>query len=132
MPLSLIAKKLQIKPGMRVMVVNAPNGYFRQLEPLPDGAALVPAGTDLDVVQLFVMDSAELKEHAARAASAVKHGGLLWVCYLKGGKKAGTDLNRDILHDKMEHDYQQIGVSLVSLDDAWSAMRFRPPDKVGK
>jgi hypothetical protein len=126
MAISPIAKKLQIKPGMRIMVVNAPEGYFQQLEPLPEGAALVPSGANLDVVQLFVKDADQLDQEVARAANAVKAGGLLWVCYLKGGEKAGTDLNRDILHDKMEHNHQQIGVSLISIDDRWSAMRFKP------
>jgi|SRR5579884_126095 hypothetical protein len=128
---SPIAKKLLIKPGMRVMVLNAPGDYFRKLEPLPEGVALVPSGSDLDVVQAFVKNSDELAEVAPRAAQSVKKNGLLWLCYLKGGEKAGTDLNRDILADKMTA-YDLVGVSLVSLDDAWSAMRFRRPEEVGR
>jgi hypothetical protein len=117
---------------MRVMVLNAHDGYFQQLEPLPEGAALVPSGADLDCVQLFAKDLADLNEHVSRAAQAVKYDGLLWVAYPKGGGKAGTDLNRDILHDKMENGYEQIGCSLVSLDERWSAMRFRPPREYTK
>ncbi len=131
MAVSTIAKKLLIKPGMRVMVLDAPAGYFRKLEPLPDGVALVPSGSDLDLVQAFVKNSEELGNVAARAAQAVKKDGLLWISYLKGGKKARTDLNRDILVEKMK-EYDLVGVSLVSLDDAWSAMRFRRPEDVGK
>jgi hypothetical protein len=25
-----------------------------------------------------------------------------------------------------------VGVTLVAIDDTWSAMRFRPPDRVGR
>src|SRR5438046_1073697 len=131
MAVSPIAEKLLIKPGMRVMVIDAPEGYFRKLEPLPDGVALVPSGSDLDAVQVFVKNSDELTQVAARAAQAVKKDGLLWISYLKGGKKARTDLNRDILVEKMK-EYDLVGVSLVSLDDAWSAMRFRRHEDVGK
>ncbi|MBV9120021.1 MAG: hypothetical protein JOZ39_04890 [Chloroflexi bacterium] len=129
MAVSALARKLQIKPGMRIMIVNAPDGFFQHLEPLPQGAALVPSGGDLDAVQVFVNDSAELKDHAARAIQAVKHDGLLWIAYPKGGQKAQTDLSRDSLHHKMEADYSQVGCSLISIDDRWSAMRFRPADR---
>jgi hypothetical protein len=131
MAVSPIAKKLLIKPGMRVMVVNAPEGYYQKLEPVPDGVALVPSGSDIDVVQAFVADSAELAELAPRAVQSVKKDGLLWMCYLKGGKKDATHLNRDILWEKMQA-YDLAGVTLVSLDDKWSAMRFRPREDVGK
>lgn len=116
---------------MRVMVLNAPEGYFRKLEPVPEGVALVPAGSDLDAVQAFVKDSDELATVAPRAVQAVKRDGLLWICYLKGGKKAGTDLNRDILVEKMKA-YDLAGVTLVSIDEAWSSMRFRRPADIGK
>ena len=56
-----LIKKLQLKPGLRALFLNAPEGYVASLGPLPDGVTLVdgPAGT-LDFVQLFVRDSAEL------------------------------------------------------------------------
>lgn len=129
--MSPLARKLLIKPGMRVMVLEAPEGYFRNLEPLPEGAALVPSGSDLDVVQAFVNSADELAKVAPRAVQAVKKDGLLWMCYLKGGKKPGTDLNRDLLYEKMKQ-YDLAGVALVSIDSAWSAMRFRRPEDVGK
>ena len=50
--------------------------------------------------------------------------------YPKGGAKAGTDLNRDVLW-QLVGPRGWTGVSLVAIDDTWSAMRFRPSDKVG-
>jgi hypothetical protein len=90
------------------------------------------AGEDqsLDFVQVFVRDSAELERLAPSAIAALKPDGLLWVCYPKGGSKAGTDLNRDVLWKLME-DRGFAGVTLVAIDSEWSAMRFRPPDRVG-
>jgi hypothetical protein len=43
----------------------------------------------------------------------------------KGGKRAGTDLNRDILWSLVEQ-HGWAGVRLVAIDDTWSSMRFRP------
>jgi len=96
---SPLAGKLLIKPGSRVALLNAPDGYPERLRPLPGGARLVElaSGGDLDAVQVFVHDAAELRRLGPEAIAAVKPDGLLWVCYPKGGRKAGTDLSRDVL-----------------------------------
>jgi hypothetical protein len=44
MAISPLAKKLLIKPGFRVAVVNAPPGYPELLEPLPEGAERAVVG----------------------------------------------------------------------------------------
>src|SRR5262249_55238801 len=106
-----------------------PAGYAERLEPLPEGVALVDLQPGLDVVQVFARDKAAL-EQAVPALHSVRDGGLLWVCYPKGGKKAGTDLNRDLLWEELGR-AGLTGVTLVSVDETWSAMRFRPAAEVG-
>lgn len=119
-----LARKLLLKPGHRAAVLNAPPGYVEQLGvELADGAGL-------DFVQVFVRDSPDLDRLAPGAIAAVKPDGLLWICYPKGGTKAGTDLNRDLLWQRMS-ERGLAGVTLVALDETWSAMRFRPTDRVG-
>lgn len=132
MATSSLIKKLQIKPGQRMVIINAPAGYTEQLDPLPDGAELAekPEGA-FDFVQVFATNSEELKKHIGTATKAVKHAGLLWICYPKGSSKVKTDLNRDVLWGIVD-EYGFKGVTLVSIDDVWSAMRFRPADLVGK
>jgi hypothetical protein len=124
-----LARKLLIRPGSRVAIVNPPAGYAERLLPLPDGAALVDLAPGLDVVQVFARDRAEL-DRSRDAVRSVRPGGLLWVCYPKGGRRAGTDLNRDLLWAAMG-ELGLAGVTLVAVDDVWSAMRFRPADEVG-
>lgn len=132
MSASSLAKKLLLKPGYRAAIVNAPAAYTERLQPLPEGAQLVDAlQSALDFVQVFVRNAAELEQVGPAALKAVKPDGLLWVCYPKGGAKAGTDLNRDILWARMSSE-GLAGVSMVAIDDTWSAMRFRPADRVGK
>jgi len=125
-----IATKLLIKPDDRVLLLNAPIGYAKKLEPLPVGASVTDKrGKDADVVITFVRDGAELKRLATSFGS-LEEDAVLWVCYPKGGAKAGTDLDRDVLHAAMEK-HELIGVTLVAFDEKWSAMRFRAPEDVG-
>ncbi len=130
MPESPLIKKLLIKPKYKVVILNPPAGYFRELGTLPEGARMVDKlDEEVDFVQLFVKDSEELGVFAPPALQALKPGGLLWICYPKGSSKVITDLNRDILWAAMGK-YGLTGVSLVSLDGTWSAMRFRPAEEV--
>lgn len=135
MSTSDLAKKLQMKPGQRAAAaLNAPEGYPAALEPLPEGVALrkdAAGDGELDFALLFVKNMAELRERLPAMARAVKRDGLLWIAYPKGGAKAGTDLNRDLLRAAVE-EHRLTSVTLVSLDDTWSAMRFRPPELVGR
>jgi len=125
-----LANKLLIKPDTTVLMLNAPIGYVRKLDPLPKGVTVIDKrGKPADVVVAFARDSAELKRLASGFA-ALEEDAILWVCYPKGGTKAGTDLDRDILHAAMER-HELAGVSLVAFDDTWSAMRFRAPEDVG-
>ena len=124
-----LADKLLIKADLRVLLLNAPIGYAKKLEPLPDGATVTDKRGKADVVIAFVRDSAELKR-LATSFGALEEEAVLWVCYPKGGTKAGTDLDRDILHAAMAK-HELTGVSLVAVDDTWSAMRFRAPEDVG-
>ncbi len=128
--MNALAKKLLIKPGSRIGLVNAPPGYAERLEPLPERAEVVDLQPGLDVVQVFAHDRAELAR-ATGALTSVREGGLLWVCYPKGGKKAGTDLNRDLLWEELGKS-GLTGVTLVAVDDTWSAMRFRPASEAGR
>ena len=124
-----LAAKLLIRSDARVLLLNAPIGYAKKLEPLPSGTTVTDKRGKADVVIAFVRDSGELKRLATSFGS-LEEDAILWVCYLKGGTKAGTDLDRDLLNAAMEK-HELTGVSLVAFDDAWSAMRFRAPDDVG-
>jgi hypothetical protein len=125
MTISALAKKLQIKPGMKVALVNAPAEAAAALRPLPEGAR-VSGGTSADAVIAFAKDDAELGKIAPQAVKAVRPDGLLWLAYPKGSGKLKTDLNRDVLRETAAERYGLEGVSLVAVDETWSAMRFRP------
>jgi hypothetical protein len=127
-----LIKKLLLKPGQKAAVLNPPAGYLEGLGPLPEGVELqAKPSAPLDFVHLFVKGKAGLFMFVPQALRSLKDDAIFWISYPKGSAKAKTDLNRDILWKLMErHGYE--GVAMISIDETWSAMRFRPKDKVGK
>ena len=83
-----------------------------------------------DFVQVFVKSISELEKQAPVAIKAVKYDGLLWICYPKQSSGIKTDINRDTGWSVV----QQAGlrpVTQMAIDDTWSALRFRPGERVG-
>lgn len=127
-----LAGKLRMQPGQRVLIINAPPGYLEQLGTLPKGVDVLDAPDGkIDFVHLFVRDIADLEQLGPVALNAVTYDGLLWISYPKRSSKVNTDISRDTGWDVIA----QAGlrpVMQVSVDETWSALRFRPAEQVGK
>ena len=123
------AEKLGVKEGSALLLLGAPQGWSPG--PLPAGATLTGDTDGPDLAVLFAPDAADLDAGIGTAVAALPVDGLLWVAYRKGGAKAGTDLNRDILQARLAG-HGLTGVTLISLDDTWSGMRVRPTTDVGR
>ncbi len=119
-----VAQKLFIKEGMKVIFVNTPQGYQARLR-LPKKVTVLKQPTEpADFIQVFVADRKELEEQLPRLKKMLSPKGMLWVCYHKGTSKTKTDIHRDTIN-AYAHTIGLEGVSLISVDDDWSAMRFK-------
>lgn len=131
-----LTKKLGLKAGQMALLINAPEGYASMLEPLPEGARLVTAQDGetskeriFDLVQVFAYGSADVERYAPLALNALKPRGMLWWAYPKKSSKISTDISRDQGWDYLIGS-GLLGVSLIALDETWSAMRFREAGEV--
>jgi hypothetical protein len=110
-----LAKKLNLKPGMRLQVIGRPPTVD-----LGDVDATTGKG---DGVLVFAATRADLDARRKPVVEAARADRLAWVAYPKAGQ-LGTDLNRDILWKQLEPRGVQ-PVRQVAIDDVWSALRFR-------
>ena len=125
---SNLAQQLLVKPGARVLLLNAPIGYAKKLQPLPEGATVSDKRDRVapDVSIVFVRDTAELKRLQSGFAT-LEEDAVLWVCYPEGAAASGTDLDRDTLRSALEND-ELVAVSRVAFDEKWSCVQFKTDD----
>jgi hypothetical protein len=121
-----LAKKMKLKSGQRIAILNAPKGYTKELSPLPSGVELVEQlQGKFDWVQVFVQNRNDLEKLAPRAVRALKPESLLWISFPKGASKIQTDLTRDQGWDTLRQaDLKWI--NLISINETWSAFSMRP------
>lgn len=112
-----VSAKLQIKPGQTVSVLKVPPGLEWPVDPADENPA------SADVVIGFALTRRDLDALGA-VIDAARADRLAWIGYPKGGK-LGTDLNRDLLVEAISGLGVQ-PVRQVSIDETWSALRFRP------
>jgi hypothetical protein len=129
---SSLIKKLRIKAGQRLLVLNAPSSYLESLGELPEGTIVTsqPEGV-FDFVQLFVKNRAEYEQWGATAVAAVKYDGLFWLCYPKQSSRVETDLSRDMMWQLVEGTGLRAATQ-IAIDEVWSALRYRPSQLVGR
>jgi len=111
--------KLKLSGRKRLAVINAPPGYDLGVE-----AESKLAGK-FDWIQLFVKNEAELKKTLKKTFAALEPESMLWITFPKGSSKIRTDLTRDKGWDSLK-ELPAKWVTLVSIDETWSAFGVRP------
>jgi len=121
-----LVKKLGIKAGQSVVVVNPPNNFLAQeLQPLPENIRWPAAGAigQCDFIMLFVSSSKTLKKELPKLKKNLTRDGTLWVSWPKKSSGVVTDLSFDVV--------QQLGlkiglvdVKICAVNEIWSGLKF--------
>lgn len=127
---SKLAKKLQIKPAQRILLVNAPASYHSLLQPLPREAQLfTKAEGTFDVIQLFVMNRQELQLDLKWLQDHLRPDTIFWITYPKKSSGIHSDLEMMQSWDETSK-YGLSGVAAAAINEQWTALRFRPSSQV--
>ena len=79
-----LTKKLGIKDGFDVLVLNAPDELEQLLSPLPDGVTLLATPRpDVDLIHIFTNGRNELFSELAKCVRLIKQNGSIWVSWYK-------------------------------------------------
>ena len=124
-----VSRKLGIKEGRRVLVMDPPVGFVRRLDPLPQGASVATKPvSQMDIVLLFSSSRAVLGELFPRAKHVLAPRGSIWVAWPRKSSGFFTDLSQDLV--------RSVGLGagmtddkIISLDEIWAALRFVEKDR---
>lgn len=123
---SSLGQKLQIKPGVSISVVNAPEDVKSRLPgDLTNNPVTFEKSSSPSALMVFIKSKAEVGEVVMPLLTGSYAFSPVWLLYPKGTSGVSTDLSRDILWKMMEpHGWRP--ARMIALDEIWSAMRFSP------
>ena len=129
-----LAKKLGIKEGARIGLVNAPDGFEDYVGELPAKAHFVSRLTNsLDIILLFVLTERALARDFSKLSKKLTSNGMIWIAWPKKSSGVTTDLSFENVQ-RIGLDAGLVDVKICAIDDTWSGLKFvyRLKDRPGR
>lgn len=119
-----LAKKLGLRAGADVRLLDAPKGFEAVLGALPEGAKVVRGARGSSrAVLWFVARLSAFETGFARAQACVEEGGRLWICWPKQTSPLARDLSQDPVR-KGALARGWVDFKVCAIDADWSGLAF--------
>ena len=113
-----LPKKLGIKPGHRVMVLGAPEGFeLEGVQPVRRAQGLA------DVIVSFHTERRELERRLPVLRERMEQAAGLWIAWPKRASKLPTDITENIVRD-MALANRLVDNKVAAIDEVWSGLRL--------
>jgi hypothetical protein len=120
-----LPRKLGIKPGMSMAVLNAPPNLDGILGQLPDGVTTSRRLRDhRDLVLVFVTRQTDLASRIPALTSAIAPDGMIWVAWPKRASKIPTDITEDLIREIVLPAGDLVDVKVCAIDEIWSGLKL--------
>jgi hypothetical protein len=118
-----LPRKLGVKPGSRVLLVDPPDRF--ELGELPAGVTLhTRAGRGpYDVVLAFCPDLATLLRRFGPLADRLTPAGAVWIAWPKRSSGVRTDLTENVVRD-VGLAAGLVDVKVAAVDQVWGGLKF--------
>jgi hypothetical protein len=129
-----LVRKLGIKPGARLALISAPDGFDGTLGELPVGVAVRRAARGpLDVIVAFFIDRSRLERRLTALRTALEPAGGLWIAWPKRASGVATDLTEDVVRE-LGLAAGLVDNKVCAIDALWSGLRlvYRLADRPGR
>ena len=119
-----LVKKLGIKEGSRVALVNAPENFQTELGELPDNVKFMKSTTrSLDLILFYVLSERVLARDFTKLAARLTSNGMIWIAWPKKSSGVATDLTFARVQ-RIGLDAGLVDVKICAIDDTWSSLKF--------
>jgi hypothetical protein len=124
-----LGKKLGIKPGAVVRLINQPEYYFSLFADFPEDARV---SHDLkekkNVIHYFTRDKEELLNKLPELKKELYPDGMIWISWPKKTAKITTDLTEDVIRS-IALGTGLVDVKVCAIDEVWSGLKLVIPVK---
>jgi hypothetical protein len=117
-------KKLGLREGLTVVIINAPRGYRKLLSGLPKGVAFVADGEPpISFVHLFTSSASELAARLSSLKRDLAPDGVIWVSWPKKASGVATDITEDAIRE-VALPMGLVDIKVCAVDATWSGLKL--------
>jgi hypothetical protein len=119
-----LPKKLGIKDGFRVLLVDAPQEVMTELKTSLDKCEIARDGkVPLDFAIVFTKSQSVLSKEFRRITKSLAPAGMLWVSWPKKSSEVATDLSENLIRD-IGLAAGLVDVKVCAVTEIWSGLKF--------
>lgn len=128
-----LLKKMNYKDESKILYLNVPDELTDMFMGFEETSGSKTNAKDIDIVEfavIFILDKQDIEEAIMGVKDKLTNDAKLWICYpKKSSKKYKSNVNRDTGWEALGNiGYEP--VRQVSVNDDFSALRFRNVDKI--
>ncbi len=119
-----LPKKLGIKQGFRVCLVNDPSEVRTELSEALAACTLAhDLRSQFDFAMVFTTSRADLFRQFARLTKTLAPTGMLWISWPKKSSKVATDLDENVVRE-IGLAAGLVDVKVCAVTEVWSGLKF--------
>ena len=120
-----LAKKLSLKPAMRVWWDGMPDAVRDEIE--REGLEfdlLDRPDPPIDAAHIFVTQRAEMEDKLRALRPLLAPSGFIWVSWPKKASKVPTGITEDGIRELILPDTDLVDVKVCAVDEVWSGLKL--------
>jgi hypothetical protein len=119
-----LAKKLGLKPPLRVLLLGAPPEYAGWVGELPAGVAFTPRpAKTVEAAHVFVTERAALAKRLGALRTLLAPDGWVWVSWPKKSAKVPTDVTEDVIR-AVALPLGFVDMKVCAVSKVWSGLKL--------
>ena len=118
-----LIKKLGIKSGMKISILNPPDDLLKNLGEMPEIDLIEKPRKEMDFILFFSDSKNEYEKNFPKLEKLLKSNGMLWIAWPKKASKIQTDLSENIIRD-FGLANGLVDVKVCAITEKWSGLKF--------
>lgn len=122
-----LAKKLGIKEGFKIRLVDQPDYYFDLFTDLPQPLSLMKdKKTKKNLIHYFTKSAAALRKDIVALRNEIEPNGMIWISWPKKASKITTDITEDTIRE-LALKNGLVDIKVCAVDETWSGLKLVIP-----
>lgn len=124
-----LAKKLGIKEGFKIRLVDQPDYYFDLFTDLPETLSMMKdKETKKNLIHYFTKSAAALRRDIVALRNEIEPNGMIWISWPKKASKITTDITEDTIRE-LALTNGLVDIKVCAVDEVWSGLKLVIPVK---